>query len=52
MKYLCLLVAQTCMAHFRLDFFLIEQRHEVHANWNFLFTSGFQKKVKEGDLRT
>ena len=48
MKYLCLLVAQTEMAHLRFDFFCNEQEQEIHTNWNFLVTLGFQKKNPNG----
>lgn len=51
MKYLCLLVLQTGIAHVRFDLFPNEQRQKPHAN--FLFILGFKNKAKEGyDLRT
>ena len=48
MKYLCLLVPETGMAHLRFGFFFSEQRQKVNANGNFFVRIRLPEKSQRG----
>ena len=52
MKYLCLLVPQTGMAHLRLDFFSMKKDMKFMSTETFYSFWASNNKSKGGDFRT